>query len=236
MLVSMIVLLTDIIGLAYDQLIEQITAAREGGPEVNRTAPLLMAAWSIVDQVHALRSVFRTTHGETEPEILAWLNESAGAHELRNWMDHLHQRIPNLSKRKNAEWPVLGSVGSMEVFHGPEQNVDAFIVMAGAGYPTGDAYTPTPRLEVGNVQAGVVVELYAFGERFPLSEVVNSLEVLLPTVATTLHDRVRKGIEQRDFSPEERAEAERPYDIYTFGCGPISLTYLGPGDDENGQS
>lgn len=73
---------------------------------------MFQAAWSIVDHLHVARQLLKKlVSGEYGPELGAFDALGEIATLMRNCMDHLHQKIPNLARAKGVRAPVLGSLG-----------------------------------------------------------------------------------------------------------------------------
>lgn len=70
---------------------------------------MLKDAWSIVDQMYALQKLIQSAGDEIDlASANALLVAAEPAARLRNWMDHPHQRLSNLPRRKSPIAPVYG--------------------------------------------------------------------------------------------------------------------------------
>ena len=73
-------------------------------------ATMFADAWSIVDQVDLVRQVLKTIPGPNAPVTTAFLEEAEAARKMRNSMDHISQRIPNIAAKKGACGPMFGNL------------------------------------------------------------------------------------------------------------------------------
>jgi hypothetical protein len=75
----------------------------------NRLA-LFSHAWGLVDQIHALRCLLKTMRMEPNGVLEKFVNSYENASLARNYMDHVHQNIKNLSISKKQRPPIFGSI------------------------------------------------------------------------------------------------------------------------------
>lgn len=134
-----IVLCADIIASAYEQMIE--TALRsiwEQTPFVSTGSRRLDIAviqhcWSIVDQLYSLRKLFQILEIKEEAVDL-FMFATECVYELRNRMDHLHSRIPNIVASSNMRRSLFGGISY-------------FIQGSAAGHPKIDVLAVTHHAE-----------------------------------------------------------------------------------------
>lgn len=122
------------ISAGYGQVVDRISARDR--------VTTLVAAWSIVDQVHVARQLLqRMITGDVGPELSPFMQTAATATAMRNAMDHLHTNIPNLAKAKGPRAPIFGSLAYLLVAPedvdqtGPEPRIRAVktvVMMTGA--------------------------------------------------------------------------------------------------------
>lgn len=98
---------------AYGRLkqaaMELASTPPEGRLEFDPT-PLFVNAWSVIDSVRQARELVRSLDPKNE-RLKAYLTEAEPACLLRNKADHIHQNIPNLSKRAGSSHaPLFGAL------------------------------------------------------------------------------------------------------------------------------
>ena len=129
------VMCADIVGSAYIQLVELVLRTNaetslKADPESDHVdVGMFQHAWSIIDQLYALRLLLRSL-GLAGPEIDAFLSATQSVHVLRNRMDHLDQRIPNIAASNAKSVGLFGSLSylvSGAAVGSP--NVEAFIAI-----------------------------------------------------------------------------------------------------------
>ena len=129
-----LVLCAEILASAYVQMIELALrskweeAQREDRQSGHLDVAMFQHAWSMVDQIYTLRLLLGGLR-LTGEDIDAFLGATECAYVLRNRMDHLDQRIPNIAASKTNSRSLFGSLSYFmagAVVGSPE--VDAFIV------------------------------------------------------------------------------------------------------------
>jgi hypothetical protein len=113
--IDAMVMCADIMASAYVQMIE--LALRPNGGQVQNPEPrfghldiaMFQHAWSIVDQIYSLRQLFRSFALEGD-DVDAFMSATSSAHVLRNRIDHLDQRIPNIAASKGNSRSLFGSL------------------------------------------------------------------------------------------------------------------------------
>jgi hypothetical protein len=132
--VDALVLCAEIVASAYIQMIELAfrSKAEEAHAGAVRSGHLdigmFQHAWSIVDQVYSLRQLVQSLAFEGE-DIDSFMSATEKVYILRNRMDHLDQRIPNIVASKDTSRSLFGSLSYFvlgSVVGSPE--VDIFAV------------------------------------------------------------------------------------------------------------
>lgn len=133
--IDAMVLCAEIVAAAYIQMIElalrskseqtQDEAMRSGHLDIG----MFQHAWSIVDQIYSLRLLLRSLDF-TGDDVAAFMAATEPAYFLRNRMDHLDQRIPNIVASKDNSRSLFGSLSYfvLGAVVG-EPNVDVFAVI-----------------------------------------------------------------------------------------------------------
>lgn len=133
--VDAMVMSADIVASAYTQMVELAFRSKweETQNEEQRSRHLDIAmfqhAWSIVDQIYSLRQLFRTL-ALSGDDVDAFMSATGCAHVLRNRMDHLDQRIPNIAASKTNSRSLFGSLSY-------------FLLGAAVGAPAVDIFAVT---------------------------------------------------------------------------------------------
>jgi hypothetical protein len=110
-----LVVCADILAAAYTQLIELALRSKwqESQSDSLRAHHIDIAmfqhAWSMVDQIYSLRLLLRSL-GFTGEDVDAFMTATAPAYILRNRMDHLDARIPNIVASKSQTRALFGSL------------------------------------------------------------------------------------------------------------------------------
>ena len=137
--VDAMVLCAEVVAAAYIQLIElalrskweqaQNEAMRSGHLDIG----MFQHAWSMVDQIYSLRLLLRSL-ALTGKDVDAFMAATEPAYILRNRMDHLDARIPNIVASKDNSRSLFGSLSY-------------FVVGAVVGEPTVDVFAVTQQSE-----------------------------------------------------------------------------------------
>jgi hypothetical protein len=110
-----LVMCADILASAYVQMIELALRSKweEAQGEELRLRHLDVAmfqhAWSMVDQIYSLRLLLRSL-GFTGEDVDAFMAATECAYVLRNRMDHLDARIPNIAASNSHTRSLFGSL------------------------------------------------------------------------------------------------------------------------------
>lgn len=113
--VDAMVLCAEIVASAYIQMIELALRSKweEAHDEAMRSGHLdigmFQHAWSMVDQIYSLRLLLRSLTF-TGDDVDAFMSATETAYVLRNRMDHLDQRIPNIVASKDNSRSLFGSL------------------------------------------------------------------------------------------------------------------------------
>lgn len=133
--VDAMVLCAEIVASAYIQMIELALRSKweKARDEAMRSGHLdigmFQHAWSMVDQIYSLRLLLRSL-AFTGDDVDAFMSATESVYVLRNRMDHLDQRIPNIVASKDNSRSLFGSLSYFVL--GPfigEPDVDVFAVM-----------------------------------------------------------------------------------------------------------
>jgi hypothetical protein len=134
--IDALVLCAAIIASAYEQMVELTLRAKwEEGEARSGHIDIAMFqhAWSIVDQFYALRLLISSL-AFTGEDVDAFMAATEPAFLLRNRMDHLDQRIPNIVASKGNTRSLFGSLSY-------------FISGAAVGQPGVDVFAVTQHAE-----------------------------------------------------------------------------------------
>jgi len=219
--IDALVLCAAIIASAYEQMVElalrakweesQDAAVRSGHLDI----ALFQHAWSIVDQVYAMRRLLRSLEFKGE-DIDAFLTATENAYSLRNRMDHLDQRIPNIAASKDNTRSLFGSLSYF--VHGAAvglPHVDVFAVTQHAeptrpGEQVGACRMPPEmRMPIGNFV------LNAAGQEFDLDATILTLGPVMTRTNEGFEKSIRAQVAEK---AAEHGVSER--DLLThFGGG-----------------
>lgn len=152
---------------------------------------LFQHAWSMVDQIYSIRLLLGSL-GMAGEKVGAFLAATDRAYVLRNRMDHLDARIPNIAASKSQTRSLFGSLSYFvqgEVFGAPQ--VDVFLVaqqaepMRPAEQTTGARFPVEMRKPIGNFT------LYAAGEELDLDNAVLTFGPLMTKINAEIEKDVR---------------------------------------------
>ena len=198
-----LVVCADILAAAYVQLIE--LALRSKGHE-SQSAELgarhldiamFQHAWSMVDQLYSMHMLLRTL-GFTGEHVDAFMTATETAYILRNRMDHLNQRIPNIVASKNQTRALFGSLSYFVLgaaVGSPE--VAVFLVMQQAepvrpGEQVAAARMPAEmRVPIGNFT------LHADGQELDLDAAILTLGPMMTRTNERLERNIKKQVAEK---------------------------------------
>lgn len=132
--VDAMVLCAEIVASAYIQMIELALRSKweqaqdEGMRSGHLDIGMFQHAWSMVDQIYSLRLLLRSL-AFTGDDVDNFMAATEPAYLLRNRMDHLDSRIPNIVASKGNSRSLFGSLSYFVL--GPvvgEPEVDVFAV------------------------------------------------------------------------------------------------------------
>jgi hypothetical protein len=230
--VDAVVLCAEIIAAAYAQMVELALRAKweesqEGGVRSGHLdIAMFQHAWSIVDQVYSLQRLITSLDFKGE-DVDAFLAATDVAFRLRNRMDHLDQRIPNIAASKDNTRSLFGSLAYFVLGAAVgEPSVDVFAVTQHAepvrpGENIAEFQVPPEmRMPIGNFV------LSAAGEMFDLDEVILKLGPMMV--------RTNEGFEKsiRAQAEEKASELGRPVTdlLAHFGGGLKMMLAMKAGD------
>lgn len=179
--VDAMVLCAAIAASAYTQMIELAlrSAKEESRNESVHSGHLdigmFQHAWSMVDQIYSLRLLLRSL-AFTGDDVAAFMAATEKVHVLRNRMDHLDQRIPNIVASKEKSRSLFGSLSYFvegSIAGSPDADVVAVVQSAEPIRPpesmTAFRMPPEVRVPIGNFV------LNAAGEALDLDAVILAL-------------------------------------------------------------
>jgi hypothetical protein len=73
-------------------------------------ADIFGEAWRIIDQVDLLRQIYKHAPEPVGPKTTEFLQYAEGARDMRNTLDHIVQRVPNIARRTGASESLFGSI------------------------------------------------------------------------------------------------------------------------------
>jgi hypothetical protein len=201
--VDALVVGADILGAAYIQLVELALRSQwqESQSEEQRAQHvdigLFQHAWSMVDQIYSLRLLLLSLKFGGD-DVDAFMAATGPAYVLRNRMDHLDARIPNIAASKSQTRSLFGSLSYFvqgAVFGAPQ--VDAFLVtrqaepMRQAENTTAARFPAEMRKPIGNFS------LYAAGEELDLDNAILTLGTLMTKINAGLEKSIRAQIAEK---------------------------------------
>lgn len=192
-----IVVASDIVSQCYQDLSK---LGAEIGATFGEIGPLQRAAfigfaWSIVDQLHAVRQLVTPPRGiPAGPATQRFLDAAEPATLLRNKMDHLRNNLSNLSAKKGERYPLFGAISYVLSNTDPQSGGLLMTVSSGALHggdlfpavnPAGRSYS-TP---VG------LLQLNAFDFTFEFSPALAALQDYLAITEVSAEKKMRAAAE-----------------------------------------
>lgn len=178
--IDALVVCADILSAAYAQLIElalrsQLDEAQGEDRAHHLDIAMFQHAWSMVDQIYSVRLLLRSLQFTGE-DVDAFMATTEVAYVLRNRMDHLDARIPNIAASKSPNRSLFGSISYFvlgAVVGSPEVDVYLAVQQAEPVRPEEQimaARMPAEmRMPIGNFS------LHAAGEELDLDNVILTL-------------------------------------------------------------
>jgi len=101
---------TDVVAASFRRIVE---LASKFGSDLNAISDsdriaMIVAAWTIVDHVHAIREISKAKMFAKSEQAVAFKTKYESATLLRNKLDHLASNIPNLASSTMRRPPVFG--------------------------------------------------------------------------------------------------------------------------------
>ncbi|HET7577395.1 MAG TPA: hypothetical protein VFK19_12650 [Sphingomicrobium sp.] len=176
--------------LQHSWIVMRDTAA-SAGPDVGQISDLervglLLSAWSIVDQLNAVRQIFQSLK-KTVPSNLQAALETA--RKMRNGMDHLDQKIPNLSKKKGTGSALFGSLSYCLPRGVPVTSATLVVVASGAVHGTQEWPVTNPAGKVVRGPADLF-QLTAFDATLELGPPLAILRDWIPGLCAELNTQL----------------------------------------------
>ncbi len=198
--IDALVLCAAIIASAYEQMLELALRAKWEKDQEGATRSghldiaLFQHAWSIVDQLYALHRLIGSLAFMGE-RVDAFKAATESVFVLRNRMDHLDQRIPNIVASKDKSRSLFGSL-SYFVYGAAvgEPEVDVFAVMQHAEPNRPDERVasfrmpPEIRMPIGNFV------LSAAGEMLDLDAVILTLGPFMARTNEVFEKSIREQV------------------------------------------
>jgi hypothetical protein len=181
-----LVFCADAIDLAMHTLTNTGARLREdeqfGSIEMNA---MIAAAWTIVDRVDLARCILNSLVPEEQRQerVKVFLELSQTAKGMRNYMDHLDQRIGNIAARKDPVAPVFGSLSYLLIRDGDFERVGEERVLKGGKTVTvvpgvvGPKGHAIPMINPATALAKCNGEVVSAASRFELSMLEYTLDL-----------------------------------------------------------
>jgi hypothetical protein len=173
--IDALVMCADILAAAYVQMIELGLRSKPESDERHIDIAMFQHAWSMVDQVYSLRLLLRSL-GFTGEDVDAFMTATEPAYVLRNRMDHLDARIPNIAASKSETRSLFGSLSYLVLGAtvGSPQ-VDVFLAVQQA-----EPVRPAEKLMTARIPAEMRLpignfSLHAAGEELDLDNAILAL-------------------------------------------------------------
>lgn len=108
--VDVMVYCHDIMVASIENLWRSCASFDPGQAHPIQVAGIFSEAWRIVDQVDLLRQVYSAAPGPKGPKTSEFLEQAAKARTMRNMLDHIVQRIPNIARKTGTSEALFGVV------------------------------------------------------------------------------------------------------------------------------
>ena len=184
-----------------------------GKPPTRRQRALMFAAaWNIVDHLNTVNQLIRAAGSADEPmgpKTTALLSVLGPARRLRNAMDHLIQRIPNLAATKGRRPPIFGVLSYFLVPSVPI--TEGYSITLQAGMVHGKEQWPLVN-PAGRVVAppADLFTLSAFGESLelgpPIALLAKWIERLEVDIQSQLDAQIKALSKEHGHPPEKLRE------------------------------
>lgn len=146
-------------------------------------ALILSDAWTMVDQIHVVRQLFRRWGEAFGVDALEWVDRTSAAHVMRNGMDHIGTNLKNIADRNSKAAPLFGGL-SVQLTEplGPNgaKRFRMLTLLSGrVGETTTAASASVDRDEKGE---STTIYLEAFGESLILTDATAELRQILISI------------------------------------------------------
>jgi hypothetical protein len=209
----------DMIFWSYDRLKRAATHIDTNSTEfpTSLAQEMFACAWSIIDQCHMLRAIFRRSGPPEDGPTSKFLEKFEAATRIRNAMDHLHSNVKNLANKKGSFPPLFGAlsfctVGPDEIVageHGKPNIRGCKIVTITAGaltHPNHGFRGVNPAGRLIELPVGLF-EFEAFEHRLSFSELVSDLRKLVELYDTVVKadrdERIRELAREKGLDGEK---------------------------------
>jgi hypothetical protein len=165
---------------------------------------MFVSCWSIVDQCHMLRKLLGELPLSPEGPTRTFIDKYENVTLIRNAMDHLHDKLDNLTKSKKQSPPVFGALSYCVVADDDFIELpDGTKMLAGCSVATLTAGSLTLNNHAWNIAnpAGKKIEIpvgcfefNAFDYTISFSELIEDLNALVAHYDTEIRRKVEDGI------------------------------------------
>lgn len=189
-----LVLSADVLMHAYRTLQE---IAQHVGVDIEKVdrrirAGIISAAWTIVDQLYAVRQLIGAPQDQMGPLTTAFYEASEPAFRLRNKMDHLASNLNNLANATGHRSPLFGSLTYFHIDKMPPTGGTMVTIMTGSihGNISMPIVNPAGRPVTYPVD---LFELTAFGITLPLGPPLAALKAYIQATEEDAETALREG-------------------------------------------
>jgi hypothetical protein len=167
---------------------------------------LFAHAWTMVDQIHILRELIKTTTtgGQMGPNQKSFYDTYEPASLMRNKMDHLTRMFPNLASRKGIHPPFFGAISYflVEAHHmvrtpaGVVVDAGTIITVASGSVKGDKALIPMPNPAARPIHPPTSqFMLAAFDWELNLEEAVKALQAILNKASEQIGEDLKRQCE-----------------------------------------
>lgn len=166
-------------------------------------AMIFADAWSIVDQVDLVRQAIAAIPSPQTQRSAAFLDHAAQARLMRNAMDHLSQRIPNIANRSGLSEALFGSISFVRcddeqlALAGPGEDVECCLVILARGTVSGFEAAAAQAVGPQDIDRTVSnVRLNVAGASLPLDVACADLTAILTALSGSVSASIGAEIAQ----------------------------------------
>ena len=207
------------LSLSYDKLkaaASQVDVTSPAYPTAKATE-IFACCWSIIDQCHMLRKLFERMDPAPGGLTARFIEKFEAATLIRNDMDHLPVKIPNIAKKKHPMPPLFGALSFLAI--GDEDMSDSAtgtIVITGGKLIvlTAGALThPTHRFQVASPPGRLtetplgMFQFMAFEHSIDISQMMIDLAALVGHYDTVVKSEQEQQL--REFARKNDLEEDR---------------------------